>query len=36
MGEDIVELSTEMETLGNKIGSHDEKWLNESKFKLMI
>ena len=26
MGDDIVKLSTENESLKNKIGSHDEKW----------
>ena len=31
MGDDIVELSTENETLKNKIGSYDEKWLEECK-----
>ena len=35
MGDDIVELSTENESLKNKIGSHDEKWLGESKTKLL-
>ena len=34
-GDDIVELSTENETLENKIGSYDEKWLEESKLKLL-
>ena len=32
MGDDIVELHTE--TLRNKLGSYDEKWLDESKLKL--
>ena len=35
MGDDIVELSTEIETLKTKIGSHDEKWLGESKGQLL-
>ena len=34
MGDDIAELSTKNETLQNKIGSYDEKWLEESKAKL--
>ena len=35
MGDDIVELSTENEALKNKIGSYDERWLEESKLKLL-
>ena len=35
MGDDIVESSTENEPLKNKIVSHDEKWLRESKVKLL-
>ena len=35
MGHDIVELSTENEALKNKIGSYDEKWLQEPKEKLL-
>ena len=35
MGDDIVELSTENETFKTKIGSYDEKWLEESKAKLL-
>ena len=35
MGDDIVELHTENETLKNKIGSYDEKLLEESKAKLL-
>ena len=31
MGNDIVELSTENDTLKNQIGNYDEKWLEESK-----
>ena len=34
MGDDIVELSTENDALKNKIGSYDEKWLEESKARL--
>ena len=33
MGDDIVELSTENESLENKIGSYDEHWIEESKAK---
>ena len=35
MGDDIVELSTENDALKNKIGSYDERWLEESKLKLL-
>ena len=35
MGDDIVELSTENETLKNQIGGYDEKGLEESKAKLL-
>ena len=35
MGNDIIELSTEKESLKNKIGSYDGKWLEESKAKLL-
>ena len=35
LGDDIVELSTENVALKNKIGSYDEKWLEESKAKLL-
>ena len=35
MGDDIVELSVESETLKNQIGDYDEKWLQESKDKLL-
>ena len=35
MGDDIVELSTENVALKNKIGSYDERWLEESKLKLL-
>ena len=35
LGDDIFELSTENDALKNKIGSYDEKWLEESKLKLL-
>ena len=35
LGDDIVGLSTENDALKNKIGSHDERWLEESKLKLL-
>ena len=35
MGDDMVELHTENETLKSKIGSYDEKWLEESKNKML-
>ena len=35
LGDDIVDLSTENESLKNKIGDYDEKWLEESKAKLL-
>ena len=35
MGNDIVELSTENDTLKNQIGNYAEKWLEESKAKLL-
>ena len=35
MGNDIVELSTENDTLKNQIGNYDEKWQEESKAKLL-
>ena len=35
MGDDIVELSTENDALKNKIVSYDERWLEESKLKLL-
>ena len=35
MGDDIVEISTENETLKNRIGSCDEKRLEESKAKSL-
>ena len=33
LGDDIVDLSAENDTLKNKIGVYDEKWLEESKAK---
>ena len=35
MGDDIVELFTENETLKNEIGDYDKKRLEESKTKLL-
>ena len=35
MGVDIVELSVENESLKSQIGEYDEKWLQESKAKLL-
>ena len=35
MGDDIVELSVENESLKKQIGDYDEKWLQESKTKLL-
>ena len=35
LGDDIVDLHTENETLKNKIGSYDEKKLEESKLNLL-
>ena len=35
MGNDLVELYTENDTLKNQIGNYDEKWLEESKAKLL-
>ena len=35
MGDDIVELSVENESLKNQIGDYDEKWLQKSKAKLL-
>ena len=34
LGDDIVDLSTEIIALRSKIGDYDEKWLEESKIKL--
>ena len=35
LGDDIVDLSTAIDALKNKIGSYDEKWLEESRTKLL-
>ena len=35
MGDDIVEISTENETLKNQKGDYDQRWLDESRAKLM-
>ena len=35
LGDDIVDLYTENDALKNKIGDYDEKWLEESKAKLL-
>ena len=35
MGDGIVELSTKNDSLKNKIGSYDEKWLRETESKLL-
>ena len=35
MGDDIVDLSTENDALKNKNGPYQEKWLEESKAKLL-
>ena len=35
LGDDIIELSTENDLLKNQIGEYDEKWLQESKAKLL-
>ena len=35
LGDDIVDLSTENDALKNKIGSYDEKWLEESEARLL-
>ena len=35
LGDDIVDLSTENDALKNKIGSYDEKWLEEAKARLL-
>ena len=35
LGDDIVELGIENESLKNQIGDYDEKWLQESKAKLL-
>ena len=35
LGDDIIELSTENDVLKNQIGEYDQKWLDESKGKLL-
>ena len=35
MGDDMVDLHAENESLKNKIGSYDEKWLEETKTRLL-
>ena len=35
LGDDIVELSTENDALKSKIGFHNEKWLEDSKNKML-
>ena len=35
MGDDIVEIPTENESLKYKIGSYEEKWLKKSKANLL-
>ena len=35
LGDDIIELSTENDVLKNQIGENDQKWLEESKAKLL-
>ena len=35
MGDNVVELSVENEPLKSQIGEYDEKWLQESKAKLI-
>ena len=35
LGDNIVDLSTENDALKNQIGEYDEKWLQESKLKLL-
>ena len=35
MGDDIVDLSAEYDALKSKIGDYDEKWLEESKNKML-
>ena len=35
MGDDIVDLSTKNDALKSKIGDYDEKWLEESKNKML-
>ena len=35
LGDDIIELSVENDALKNQIGNYDQKWLEESKGKLL-
>ena len=35
LGDDIVELHTENEALKNQIGEYDQKWIDESKTKML-
>ena len=35
MADDTVEISTDNDSLKNKIGANDEKWLQESETKLL-
>ena len=35
LGDDIIELSVEKDALKNQIGDYDQKWLEESKAKLL-
>ena len=35
LGDDVIELSTENDVLKNQIGEYDQKWLEESKAKLL-
>ena len=35
LGDDIIELSVENDALKNRIGDYDQKWLEESKAKLL-
>ena len=35
LGDDIIELSTEKDVLKNQIEEYDQKWLDESKAKLL-
>ena len=35
LGDDIIELSTENDVLKNQIGDYNQKWLDESKVKLL-
>ena len=35
LGDDIVDLSTKNEALKNQIGDYDEKWLEESKNRML-